>query len=303
MKDKNNINFGQYEFKDFSKEDLFNTLFNDFLIKLFDIFEWKNLPENITQRNIELNLMKFGYTTFLKLNEKFYCTFCSMIPPLDYEYLGTKVILTNPYIENTTSKEFTINKDCVIIKNNELFKSDFSTIHNYILQVVEIITSIRLNSITSRLPFILDTDTDQNSFDNKEFTKKILDGEMIGILTRNTFLDGIHSNPYGSQHVYYKESLEVIQYFLSKLYNEYGIQSNFNMKRESLNKNEINANNDLLIPRISQMLRCRKEAVKKINELYNLNIEVNLSSIWLKNNKLEKIDLKIMESEVKENDV
>ena len=62
------------------------------------------------------------------------------------------------------------------------------------------------------------------------------------------------------------------------------------MKRESLNSNETQLNDDMLHPFIDNMLKCRREALAKINEKYGTNITVEFNSAWKTNEvELDKI--------------
>ena len=58
------------------------------------------------------------------------------------------------------------------------------------------------------------------------------------------------------------------------------------MKRESINSGESQLNNDALYPLIDDMLNSRKQAVDKVNKMFNTDISVELSSSW-KDNKIE----------------
>ena len=52
------------------------------------------------------------------------------------------------------------------------------------------------------------------------------------------------------------------------------------MKRERLTANEVEANTDNLYPLVDDMLKCRRLALEKINEMFGLNIEVQFNSSW-----------------------
>lgn len=291
------INFGQVNYKDFSKKDLYETLFNDFLEKIFKIVVYKNLPDNVSARQLELTLLKFGYGTFFKINDKYYFTFGALTPPINYEYLGTHSLVTNPYIPGG-SKDLEIGKDCIVIKNNELYRSCYDTIHMYVELMTELYTSLRMTSIVMRVPFILDTDDDQALEDNKKIIDKIINGEMIGLIGRSPMFEGIKSNEFSGQMRHFKELLEAIQFVSSKLYNEFGIQSNFNMKREAVNSSEIASNEETLIPKIYSMFECRKKGIEEINKLFGLNISVELNTPWKENYEEQKIELDIKKGEL-----
>ena len=74
------------------------------------------------------------------------------------------------------------------------------------------------------------------------------------------------------------------QYILAELNNTIGLATNNNMKRERLTTNEIEVNKNASYPLVDNMLRNRQDAVAKINELFDVDISVEFSSIWGGNN-------------------
>ena len=52
------------------------------------------------------------------------------------------------------------------------------------------------------------------------------------------------------------------------------------MKREALGADEVQLNIKALLPLAQNMLECRKEGVKAINEKYGTNITVDFKSVW-----------------------
>ena len=58
------------------------------------------------------------------------------------------------------------------------------------------------------------------------------------------------------------------------------------MKRESLNDDEIAANEDTLKPLIDDMLEQRQIGIDEVNKMFNLNITVSLNSSW-EDNEIE----------------
>jgi hypothetical protein len=55
------------------------------------------------------------------------------------------------------------------------------------------------------------------------------------------------------------------------------------MKRESINSNEAQLNDDMLTPLIDDMLFVRQRQVGKINDMFGTNISVRLGSAWARN--------------------
>ena len=58
------------------------------------------------------------------------------------------------------------------------------------------------------------------------------------------------------------------------------MNANYNMKREAINSNESQLNDDMLFPTVDDMLERRKEGIEKVNKMYGTNITVELNSSW-----------------------
>lgn len=69
------------------------------------------------------------------------------------------------------------------------------------------------------------------------------------------------------------------------------------MKRESINSNESQLNDDMLHPLIDDMLKSREVAIDKVNNLYGTNIRVNLASAWEDNQQELDAELENLENE------
>ena len=87
----------------------------------------------------------------------------------------------------------------------------------------------------------------------------------------------IISNPNNTSMI---DLVQYHQYLKASLYNEIGLNSNYNMKKERLISGEVEQNSDILYPFVDGMLECREIGVKKVNELFNTNIVVELDSAW-----------------------
>ena len=70
---------------------------------------------------------------------------------------------------------------------------------------------------------------------------------------------------------------------------------NFNMKREYQSEEELQANTDVLLPLVDNMLECRQIALEAVNKKYGTSISVDKNSSW--ENKQQERDT---EQETKE---
>ena len=68
------------------------------------------------------------------------------------------------------------------------------------------------------------------------------------------------------------------------------------MKREAINSNESQLNEDMLQPLIDNMLREREEGVERVNKMFGTNIKVHFNSAWEQNEIEEELALQEMET-------
>jgi hypothetical protein len=117
--------------------------------------------------------------------------------------------------------------------------------------------------------------------------KDVEDGKL-GVVADNVFLDGIRVQPYGqsSNTSTITNLIELMQYEKASLYNELGLNANYNMKRETIVSNEAQMNNDSLLPLVDDMLEMRRKGAEKVNKMFGTNITVDYSSSW-KDNMIE----------------
>jgi hypothetical protein len=114
----------------------------------------------------------------------------------------------------------------------------------------------------------------------------------------SNFLDGIKALTLrNSQTNNITSIIEMQQYLKAGLYNELGLNANWNAKRESISANENQLNDDQLTPLIDNMLTERKEGVERVNKLFGTNITVDFNSAWKENEEEKDLIKDKMESE------
>ena len=90
--------------------------------------------------------------------------------------------------------------------------------------------------------------------------------------------------------------IEAMQYVKASLYNELGLQANYNMKREAINSGESQLTEDQLHPLIDNMLKERQEALEKVNAMFGTNIKVSFNSAWEINEREEEAAIEQIEA-------
>lgn len=249
------------------------------------MFKYENLPKTITRRNLELMLQRVGYSCFTKVDGEYYIFYGGLGGEPNEYYMPTKCIVNNPALH--FNKELKIDHDCVIIPNDSLYYGLLPMFERYATMLTENEISILMCDYNMRQPDFVTAPDDTTKRSADTYFNDLINGKF-GVVGDNAFLDGIKVHPRASTSAQGMLTglLEIQQYYSAGWFNQLGLDANFNMKREALNTSESQMNKDALIPLIDDMLNCRKEAIEKINTMYELNISVDFASAW-KDNEIE----------------
>lgn len=244
------------------------------------MFHYENLPAELPQTYLELYLQTNGNVFFTKHNDKFYCFKGSAGGELDEYYRPTKYIVSNPYLN--LYKEYDIDVDGVLIRNDTLEQGLLPLFKKYCVLMAENNVSIRQAVINSRAISIISASDDRTKASADLFLKKLTDGELTAI-GEVPFFDGIKAfNTNQSQSVL-THLIETQQYLKASMFNEIGLDANYNMKRERISSTEAELNDDFLLPLVDNMIECRRKGIEKVNEMFDLDISVDFASTWLTN--------------------
>lgn len=247
------------------------------LNKCVNMFIFENLPDTIPQRDLNLMLICGGFVAFTEINGKYYVFNGGFGGEPNVYYMPTIFTLANPALN--ISKNLKIDEDCIIIPSDSLYMGLLPIIEKYANLMTETELSLYLNLVNTRIIQLICAGDDDTKDSAKLFLQQIQQGDL-GVIAENAFLDGVRTLPYSNTFNHIKDIIECLQYTKASFLNEIGINANFNMKREALNSAESGLNEHALKLLVDDMLKCRENAVEKINNKYNLNIIVRLNPIW-----------------------
>ena len=249
----------------------------DMLNKSLTMFEWKNLPDTLPAVEIEKQLQTNGYSIIAKVEGNIYA-FQGGFSGQDPYNQPTKAIVNNPSLNYNGT--FTINEDCVIIKNDDMQQGLIHIYNKYGTLLIENQITMLLTDYNYRMPFTISSKDDTTTQSAREYLQKVIDGSL-GVIGEAKLFDALKVTPTNNKGVNSFADLYGYQQFIeAQLNNTIGLATNNNMKRERLTTNEIEVNKNASYPLIDNMLRNRKQAVEKINKMFDLDIEVEFSSIW-----------------------
>lgn len=244
------------------------------------IFKYEGLPDTIPAYNLELYLQTCGYTCIAEYQGNLYAFYGGLGGKPNEYYLPTECIVNNPALG--LNRNFIIDKDCIIIKNDSMYIGLLPIINRYSTLLAENELSLKMALVNTRILSIISASDDRTFQSAKKYISDIERGENGIILDRTVFDDtALSVNPAsqsGLRNV--TELIESEQYIKASLFNELGLDNNYNMKREAIMAKESEMNHTILLPLIDDMLYNREQALERINAMFGTSISVKLDSAW-----------------------
>lgn len=283
------------------KEALMHHYIMTTLSRLQSMFKYDGLPDTIPQRWLENYLMCNGSCVFIKDGEDLIVTTGGWGGLPDRYYVPTEYIVANPYVKEETRKTYTIDEDCVLIRNDAYARGILGIVESHARLLTENYITMDISTVLARAMLTI-TATNSNDKQSVDlWLKKLIDGELSAIGELPAMVGNqdrsINITPFQSVAGMLTDLIEERQYIKASLFNELGLNANYNMKRESINSNESQLNDDMLHPLIDEMLKCRKEALEKVNAMFGTDISVELASAWKDNETENELAMEVMEAE------
>ena len=262
------------------------------LVRTLNMFKYEGLPDSLPAIELEKLLQMNGYAVILKHNEEL-LAFNGGFSGQDVYGNATTAIISNPAAK--LNKEYSIDSECVVMNNDDLRKGLLPLINRYSYLITESDITMVLANISKRMQTTISANDDLTRESAELYLKRLHDGD-IGIIAETKMFDSlkVHSQETNSSSL--TELFEYQQYLKGTMYNELGLNANYNMKRERLTAGEVNMNIDSLYPLIYDMYENRLQAVEKINQMFGTKITVEFNHIWKqKQNEVELMGVDLEE--------
>ena len=232
------------------------------------MFEWKNLPDTIDERFLELTLFGDGMVVFFKDEVLGYLALRTMIGGrLDVYQIPTE---RTAYASNGYNKMLD-NENSVIIFNNMIHKPSSMVVETYSRRLYELDRSIDVNAKAQKTPIFIQCDENQRltmknmymKYEGNEpfiFGDKSLNPNALKVLKTDA--------PYVADKLYQLKT-QIWNEALTYL----GI-SNLNIqKKERLVADEVVRNQGGTIASRYSRLESRRKACEQINNMFGLDID------------------------------
>ena len=193
-----------------------------------------------------------------------------------------------------------IGEDCVLIRNDTYSQGILPLLIRYDSQLVENDVTMNVADIIARAMLTMSATDTQTKESIEKWLSDLRKGKLSAIGELPAMVGNqdrsLNITPFQQVAAIFTDLIEYHQYLKAGKYNELGLNANYNMKRESINSNESQLNDDMLHPLIDDMLRMRQQAVEEVNKMFGTNITVEFNSAWETNEVEEELTLEQMES-------
>lgn len=292
--------YGPYNFND-NLTGLVSDHVNYMLDRTSIMFEYEGLPDTIPKRYAERYIQE-GVGIVKDYKDSLYIFgggpngSAGLGGELDEYYFPTIATIANPYIG--LSGSFKIGKECEIIRNDPQCMGLIPLLTKYGTMISTDDVSIMMVAIVTRVQAIISAADDRTKKSAEDFISNLQKG-VLSVIADNDFLDSLKTKDFmtsnGGQLM--QNLVELRQYLKAIEYEELGLKTNYNMKREALNTSESTIDTDILRPFIDSMLEERQIGWDKVNKHYGTNISCKLASSWADN--IKEINLTHEEMEAK----
>ena len=273
-------------------QDNFNLYFDMLVNKVCNLFKWENLPETVDERFLMVNLMLGGRVCWFDHNGRIYALDGNWGGEPNVYYRPTQFIVANPVIGSKTLT--VLNKDgsnsidkldgiLMPLTDADYFNdSEQGGLYRLIYQTAGLladnISSLNVSQINGRVSQIWTADNDTMARTVEEVVRDIYEGHPYRVVSQD-ILNKVNAVPTAQtgQSNTLLNLIEAHQYILASFYNEIGIPSQWNMKRERVNTAETELMTGSLDVSVYNMEKNLKAAVEKINELFGTDISVRFN--------------------------
>lgn len=290
------LKYDNYFKGEFDKTQMLDSYIRYYLARLQSMFKYENMPETMPAEWFENYLLTNGNCLVFEVDGKLVASKGGMGGVPNAYYIPSEYIISNPYLPIEDNITFQFDKELVFVNNGLTAVSDRAVfvrndtycqgliplLTRYCHMLVENDITLYLADIQARAILNITASDDNTKASGELYLDKLRRGKL-GVIANNSFLKDLDIKVFKDAANILTDLIEYHQYIKASLYNEIGLNSNYNMKRESINSNESQLNDDMLHPLIDNMLVEREKGVDKINKMFGTDIKVSFNSAWFSN--------------------
>lgn len=249
--------------------------YREFLLKkVFAILEWKNLPE----------IWDVDYmNSVLFIDGHFIITDTSAgVLPLKSGLTGinffeepTKAIVANPVLGNF---ERVIDETCAVVRLQYNYCGIEKMLRRYSCLLAMCDSSIAVNLMNSKVTFIGLANGKKQADSMKLMYDQLSCGEPAVFVNDDTINESKFFFNHVRENFVANDIQDLKRSIVAEFLSEIGINNQNIEKKERLITDEVNANNEEISCNVEHWIVNIRKGIEKANELFGLNIEVNIKN-------------------------
>lgn len=247
------------------------------------MFQYTNLPDNLTSTQLEMALMFNNFLCWYK-SDALGLVLCRYVPSAEYDLYWRPVKVELRSLSGKTIAYNVPFEDIVLCKDNTLDTIPFLTLNGYIREIVEMENTMHILVKLIRFPSVVTGDKEQVAQ-----LKKLLqaNAECKGFVIGDKSM----ANTLQMQNIQLPstpmEMFELMEKYKNMATQSIGIYS-VEEKRERFASGEIATKNDYTDFVYNNMLQCRKDFTKGIKDKWGITIDLTET---YDTNKIEEAEL------------
>lgn len=251
----------------------FTRIYDYYKMLALNMFTWENLPQTMNSRYIENALYENGLCLVNNdTNMGLISVPCNYGADMNINGESTEVITSGYNYIKTIN--YIKNKDCVLIRNNDLAKATRDYIANYAERMLEVEMCIRANINQQKFPWFINA-TEKTKKALEIIFEKVENFEPFILANREIGLGDNALEVLTMPTPYVADKLNEYKYELEReILTFLSLNNNFE-KKERLLTDEINSNNDFISTNAMLMYKNRLQACEEINKKFGLNVKVS----------------------------
>lgn len=272
----------------------FDTYFRLLVNKTSQLFTWGGLPDTVDVNFLNTQLLLNGKVCFFKEGDKVYALNGSLGGEPNLYYKPSQWIVANPILGSRTlrvrqkdgNEESVEGLDGVVVNLTPVDEQSdlpakgglFGLIYQTAGLLADNISSLNVAQINGRVNQFVTADDEEMARTAELVLQQMYEGKPYKVLSQD-LVDKINVNPVAATgtNQAIMNLIEAHQYILAQFFNEIGIISNFNMKRERLNTAEVEMNTGALDINIQSMIGQLKKDIEKVNKVCGTSITIELN--------------------------
>ena len=231
------------------------------------MFEWKNLPDTIDERFLELALFSMGMAVFFKDEVMGYLALRTTISG---EFNVYRIpIRRRAFADNGYNRELNI-EDSVIIYNNLIHTNSMLDVRMFAEKLADLDRTIQINARAQKTPVLVKCDENQrltmlNLYKEYDGNAPVIYGDKN--LNANGLTVLKTDAPYNADRLYQLKT----QYWNEAL-TYLGISNINSVKKERMITDEVTRNQGGVVASRYSRLESRRKACNEINRMFGLDI-------------------------------